>query len=270
MYPEDCLYSKDHEWVRVEEDDRAVVGITDFAQDELGEVVFVELPEVGGPFDAGDEIGTIESVKAVAEIYTPVAGEVVEVNEALEDGPRWSTTILTARAGWSDYQRLADEADLDELMDAEAYEASSPTAAEPSRGLRSRCARARPAGAVLRRLVSGACCRWPRPVAACRARSRLSLYQLYGLAARRGWLVGNLYVQRARKLPRRSARVLLHLPAGAAGRSSICCAPWRRRRAAGRSPCRHLRVRSSSRSSSWCRCRYAAPAGPSDRYRAGR
>jgi glycine cleavage system H protein len=85
-YPDDYLYSREHEWIRVEED-HAVLGITEFAQSELGDVVFVELPEPGDVFDADDEIGTIESVKAVAEIYTPVSGEVVEVNAELQDRP---------------------------------------------------------------------------------------------------------------------------------------------------------------------------------------
>src|SRR4026207_823861 len=86
MYPADYLYSREHEWVRVD-DDVCTLGITHFAQQELGEVVFVELPEVGEVFDAGEEIGTIESVKAVAEVYTPVAGEILEVNPALADDP---------------------------------------------------------------------------------------------------------------------------------------------------------------------------------------
>ena len=86
MYPENYLYSQEHEWVRVE-DDICVLGITEFAQEELGEVVYVELPETGQVFDAGDEIGTIESVKAVAEVYTPVAGEIVEVKEAVAEDP---------------------------------------------------------------------------------------------------------------------------------------------------------------------------------------
>ena len=86
MYPTDYLYSREHEWVRVE-DDLCVIGITEFAQQELGEVVFVELPEIGQVFDANDELGTIESVKAVAEVYTPVAGEVVEVNDTVVDDP---------------------------------------------------------------------------------------------------------------------------------------------------------------------------------------
>ncbi len=86
MYPDDCLYSKDHEWIRLEEG-TATLGITHFAQEELGEVVYLELPEVGESFAAGDEIGTIESVKAVAEIYTPVDGEITARNDAAVDSP---------------------------------------------------------------------------------------------------------------------------------------------------------------------------------------
>ena len=86
MYPSEYLYSREHEWVKVE-GDVCTVGITHFAQEELGEVVFVELPDVGQTFDTMEEIGTIESVKAVAELYTPVAGEIVEVNKAAADDP---------------------------------------------------------------------------------------------------------------------------------------------------------------------------------------
>ena len=85
-YPDTYRYSEEHEWVRVEAEE-AVLGITDFAQNELGDVVFVELPEIGDSFEADEEIGTIESVKAVAEIYTPVSGEVVGYNSAIEDSP---------------------------------------------------------------------------------------------------------------------------------------------------------------------------------------
>jgi glycine cleavage system H protein len=84
--PEELQYTRSHEWVRTE-GDTATIGITDHAQDELGDVVFVELPEVGTTFDAGDSFGTVESVKAVSDLYTPVGGEVVEVNEALNDSP---------------------------------------------------------------------------------------------------------------------------------------------------------------------------------------
>jgi glycine cleavage system H protein len=119
MYPSDYRYTHEHEWVRVEED-IAVLGVTDFAQKELGEVVFVELPEVGHMFDAGDEIGTIESVKAVAEIYTPLAGEVVEVNEALKDDPELVNEDPHAD-GWLIKIKFSSSSDFDDLMDAEAY-----------------------------------------------------------------------------------------------------------------------------------------------------
>ena len=84
--PEELQYTKSHEWVRTE-GDTATVGITDYAQDELGDIVFVELPEAGATFEAGDSFGTVESVKAVSDLYTPVGGEVVEVNETLDDSP---------------------------------------------------------------------------------------------------------------------------------------------------------------------------------------
>ena len=86
MYPDNYQYSKEHEWISVT-DGVATLGITHFAQEELGEVVYLELPEVGDTFSAGDEIGTIESVKAVAEIYTPLDGEIVERNDAAIDAP---------------------------------------------------------------------------------------------------------------------------------------------------------------------------------------
>jgi glycine cleavage system H protein len=120
-YPEDLRYSEDHEWLRREGADLCVLGITSFAQDELGEVVFVELPEVGQSFTAGDELGTIESVKAVAEIYSPLAGEVVEVNEVLVDEPEKVNADVYGE-GWLVKLRLAGGADPDSLMDAEAYE----------------------------------------------------------------------------------------------------------------------------------------------------
>jgi glycine cleavage system H protein len=120
MYPSDYRYSKDHEWIRVE-DDVCVLGITEFAQQELGEVVFVEMPEVGQVFDSGDEIGTIESVKAVAEVYTPVAGEVVEVNDAVVDDPEVLNDDPHGE-GWLIKLRFSSADDLKELMNAEQYE----------------------------------------------------------------------------------------------------------------------------------------------------
>jgi len=84
--PADLLYARSHEWIRVD-DDGVVIGITEYAQDQLGEVVYVELPEVGTAVDANEELGTLESVKAVSEFLSPVAGEVIEINERLEDEP---------------------------------------------------------------------------------------------------------------------------------------------------------------------------------------
>lgn len=120
MYPSGYLYSREHEWVRLE-GDIAVLGITEFAQKELGEVVFVELPEAGQVFDTGDELGTIESVKAVAEVYTPVAGEVVEVNDAVIDDPELLNEDPHGE-GWLVRLRFSSAADLKTLMNAEQYE----------------------------------------------------------------------------------------------------------------------------------------------------
>lgn len=120
MYPSEYLYSREHEWIRVQ-DDVCVLGITEFAQQELGEVVFVELPEVGQVFDSGDEVGTIESVKAVAEIYTPLAGEVVEINEAVVDDPELINEDPHGE-GWLIKVRFSSAADLKQLMNAEQYE----------------------------------------------------------------------------------------------------------------------------------------------------
>ena len=120
MYPSEYLYSKEHEWVRVEED-ICVLGITEFAQQELGEVVFVVLPEIGQVFDTNDEIGTIESVKAVAEVYTPVAGEIVEINDAVVDDPELLNEDPHAD-GWLVKLRFSSAADLKALMNASAYE----------------------------------------------------------------------------------------------------------------------------------------------------
>jgi glycine cleavage system H protein len=108
--PEDLQYTKSHEWVRIE-GDTATIGITDHAQDELGDVVFVELPDEGATFDPGDSFGTVESVKAVSDLYTPVGGEVVEVNSALEDAPE-NINEDPYGEGWIVKLRATDEADL--------------------------------------------------------------------------------------------------------------------------------------------------------------
>jgi len=108
--PEELQYTKTHEWVR-REDDVATVGITEHAQDELGDVVFVELPERGASFGAGDAFGTVESVKAVSDLYAPVGGEVVEVNETLNDAPE-KINEEPYGDGWIIRLRVSEEADL--------------------------------------------------------------------------------------------------------------------------------------------------------------
>ena len=119
MYPEEYRYSENHEWIRVE-DDTAVLGITDFAQSELGEVVYVELPALGATFDAGDEIGSVESVKAVVEIYTPVSGEIVEINDAVAEAPEVINEDPHGE-GWLVRIRMSNADEVDGLMDAERY-----------------------------------------------------------------------------------------------------------------------------------------------------
>lgn len=119
-YPTDLKYTKDHEWIRLDGDTGAV-GITDFAQQQLGDVVYVELPEVGATLTAGQVFGTIESVKAVSELFAPVAGEVVAVNTDLKDRPE--DVNKTPHEAWMVKVRLANPADAGELMDAAAYEA---------------------------------------------------------------------------------------------------------------------------------------------------
>jgi glycine cleavage system H protein len=116
--PEELQYTRSHEWVRTE-GDTATIGITDHAQDELGDVVFVELPEVGAIFDAGDSFGTVESVKAVSDLYIPVGGEVTEVNEALNDQPEKINEDPYGE-GWMVKLRVSDEGSG--LLSASDYE----------------------------------------------------------------------------------------------------------------------------------------------------
>lgn len=112
-------FTNDHEWVETN-DNTATVGITNYAQEQLGDVVFVDLPEVGDSIEQGDETGVIESVKAASEIFAPVSGEIVEINEALNDNP----ALINSSAegdGWMYKIKLAETAQLDELMDKVAY-----------------------------------------------------------------------------------------------------------------------------------------------------
>lgn len=118
--PEDNRYAKSHEYVHVE-GNIGTIGITDYAQKELGDVVFVELPQVGTELEAGDELGSIESVKAVSELFIPVSGEVVEVNEALADNPALVNTDPWGD-GWMVRIKLTDVTEVDELMTAEEYD----------------------------------------------------------------------------------------------------------------------------------------------------
>jgi glycine cleavage system H protein len=117
--PEDVRYTKDHEWAR-QSGDNVTIGITDFAQDQLGDIVFVELPETGDSFGSGDEFGTVESVKAVSELYMPLAGEVAAVNADLEDAPELVNNAPYDK-GWMLEVKPADPGEFDQLMDRAAY-----------------------------------------------------------------------------------------------------------------------------------------------------
>lgn len=120
-YPARYRYTKEHEWIDLK-GDVATIGITDYAQHELGDVVFVELPKAGSKTVAGKSFGTVESVKAVSEIYSPVAGEVIEANTALHDAPEKINTDPHG-TGWLIRVRVANPAEIAGLMDAAAYEA---------------------------------------------------------------------------------------------------------------------------------------------------
>ena len=115
-------YSEDHEWVDAKEDDLVVIGITDFAQEQLGDLVYVELPEVGDECTKGENISVIESVKAASNLVAPVSGSIIEVNSRLEDEPEIVTEDSMGE-GWFIKVKLSDPAELDELMDEEAYNA---------------------------------------------------------------------------------------------------------------------------------------------------
>lgn len=121
MYPNDLLYDKEHEWVRLE-GDVAVVGISDFAQNQLGEVVYVDLPSEGDAAVTGDTFGEIESVKSVSELYAPADGEIVEVNTALADAPE-TVNEDPYGEGWMIKIKLSDPSQLDSMLSAEDYEA---------------------------------------------------------------------------------------------------------------------------------------------------
>lgn len=121
MYSDDFLYTKEHEWVRVENGD-ATIGVTHHAQEQLGDIVFVELPETGSRIAAGDSLGSVESVKAVSDVYAPVGGEVVEVNALLSEKPELINQDPHGE-GWIAKIRLSNKAELDGLLSADDYEA---------------------------------------------------------------------------------------------------------------------------------------------------
>lgn len=119
--PKELKYLESHEWVRIEDDNRVTVGITHHAQTELGDLVFVELPEAGAEFAQGDEVGVVESVKTASDIYAPVSGKVVAVNELLEDAPE-SVNTDAFGDGWIFQLEISDPSELESLLSAEDYE----------------------------------------------------------------------------------------------------------------------------------------------------
>ncbi len=120
LIPEDLRYSADHEWVRVEDDNRVRVGITDYAQDALGDIVYVDLPALGSEVTVGQSISEVESTKSVSDIYAPVKGTVIQVNEDLNDEPERLNADPYGE-GWIFVIELGDGGSLDDLMDAAAY-----------------------------------------------------------------------------------------------------------------------------------------------------
>jgi glycine cleavage system H protein len=119
-FPEDVRYTKDHEWTRKIDGAKTRVGISDYAQDQLGDIVFAEVPEVGASFKKGDEFGTLESVKAVAPVFMPISGKVLAVNTALEESPGL-VNEAPYTDGWLIEVEASDPAELDELLDRNAY-----------------------------------------------------------------------------------------------------------------------------------------------------
>ena len=120
VYPSDLKYSKTHQWARVE-GKIATIGITDYAQDQMGDLVYIELPETGTEFSAGDVIGSIESVKAISDINSPLSGAVTEVNEALPDAPE-KINQSPYGDGWIAKIEMGDPSELGQLLDADAYQ----------------------------------------------------------------------------------------------------------------------------------------------------
>ena len=118
--PDNLRYASTHEWVHVEDDGIATIGISDHAQNALGDIVFIELPEAGAMVNSKDEVAVVESVKAASDIYSPVSGEILEVNEALLDTAE-TINLAPYAGGWFYKLKLSDASELDKLMDADAY-----------------------------------------------------------------------------------------------------------------------------------------------------
>ncbi len=120
-YPKELKYTREHEWVRDNEDDTVTVGITDFAQNELGDIVFVELEPEGTEVDREEVFGTVEAVKTVSELFAPVGGEIIEINDQLEDSPEAVNEDPYGK-GWMVKMKMDDASELEELMTADEYE----------------------------------------------------------------------------------------------------------------------------------------------------
>jgi glycine cleavage system H protein len=121
--PDNLKFAKSHEWIRVEDDATATIGISDYAQNSLGDITFVELPAVGDTLQKGDSFGVVESVKAASDIYAPVAGEVIAVNEELDAAPE-KVNQSSYEEGWLIKLKLSDSSQLDDLLAPDAYDAS--------------------------------------------------------------------------------------------------------------------------------------------------
>jgi glycine cleavage system H protein len=119
-YPDNLKYAATHEWARLEGDGTATVGISNHAQDALGDIVFVELPEVGATIHAKDEVAVVESVKAASDVYSPISGEIIATNATLADAPE-TVNAVPYDGGWFYKIQISDELELEELMDADAY-----------------------------------------------------------------------------------------------------------------------------------------------------
>jgi glycine cleavage system H protein len=119
-YPDDFYYTKDHEWIKVQ-GNTGVMGVTEYAQKQLGDIVYIELPEPGESFEVGDPIGSIESVKAVSEVFCPISGEIIEVNEKVAAEPELVNADAHG-AGWLVKIKIKDKGELDDLMDSDEYE----------------------------------------------------------------------------------------------------------------------------------------------------